>query len=365
MAHIMIIGTNMMNIYNHRLELIHALLDLKHEVSVVCPAGGEEENLIKLGVRFIDTPVDNRGTSPKNDFRLLLRLIKIFKEERPDIVLTFYTKTNIYGGIACRITSTPYIENITGIGSMGTSRGLLSKFVFMLYKYAIKDADMVFFQNTQNQNFFNDRNIKLKGQKLLPGSGVSLSRFKLLPYPSSLPIKFAFISRVLREKGIDEYLAMAKCIKREYPDTIFYVIGPYSSEYEDILLSAAKDGIIEVVGKTMDVIKFLKETHCTIFPSFYGEGMANVLLESAASGRPVITTDVPGCGEAVDDCVTGFVVRPQDSEDLIRIVKRFIELPNEDRKVLGINGRKKMESEFDRNIVVEAYLNEINKILKQ
>lgn len=360
----MIVGTNMMNIYNHRLELIKRLLGLNHQVCIVAPRGGEEKSLEKLGVRFIDTPVDNRGTNPINDLRLMMSLIRVFKREEPDVILTFYTKTNIYGGLAARLTHIPYIENITGLGSAVSKGGIIGKIMLVLYSNAVRKARIVFFQNRQNRQFFHDHNVPLIDEKLLPGSGVSLERFSIQPYPASDNLDFVFISRVLKEKGIYEYVEAAKSIKQRYPGTTLHVIGPYDEEYAEYLHQAEKDGIITVHGKVFNVPDFIRNSHCTVFPSYYAEGMANVLLESAASGRPLITTDMPGCGETVDDGVTGFVVKPQNSNDLKEKIERFIALSHEEKRNMGIAGRKKMEREFDRKIVTEAYISEINKILK-
>lgn len=360
----MIIGTNMMNIYHHRLELINELMGLGHNVSIVAPAGGEEKKLIEMGVKFIDTPVSNRGTNPIKDLHLCYRLVRIIRQEKPDVVLTFYTKTNIYGGLACRVTGTPYIENITGLGTAVANGGLLSKIMIVLYGQAVRNASIVFFQNTANVRFFDDKHIRLKAKKLLPGSGVSLKRFKKLDYPSAPPTQFVYISRILREKGIYEYIDAARIIRQKFPDTVFHVIGPFTDEYRELLDTAEKDGIIKVHGKQYDIIPFLKESHCTIFPSFYGEGMANILLESAASGRPIITTEVPGCGEAVEDGKTGYVVKAQDSADLAAKIESFMNMNDDERKAMGDEGRRKMEREFDRQIVIDAYVSEINKILQ-
>ena len=364
MASIMIIGTNMMNIYNHRLELIKSLLSLNFQVSVVAPKGGEEKSLLSMGVRFIDTPVDNRGTNPKNDLRLLKSLIRIIKNENPDVILTFYTKTNIYGGLACRFTSTPYIENITGLGSAIANGGFKQKIMIWLYKQAVKDASIVFFQNTHNQLFFKEKRIRTKKTHLLPGSGVSLERYLPLPYPSSNTIEFLFISRVIKEKGIDEYLEAAKAITKKYPNTVFHVIGPAEDKYIPILEEHQRNGYIKYHGKLFDIKPLLLKSHCTVFPSYYAEGMANVLLESAASARPIITTNLPGCGETVEGGKTGYVVKHQDSSDLISKIEKFILLPFEEKKNMGLNGRAKMEKEFDRNIITDAYINEIKLILK-
>lgn len=364
MANIMIIGTNMMSIYNHRLELIKQLLELKHKVMVVTPFSGEELDLINLGVTCIDIKLETRGKNPVHDLILLKNLIAIFRKKRPDIILTFYTKTNIYGGLAARICRIPYIENITGVGSAISNGGIMARVMMFLYSCAVRNAHMVFFQNTQNQTLFHNKHISLKREKLLPGSGVSLERYPIVPYPNTENLQFLFISRVLKEKGIFEFVEAAREIKHEHPNYTFHVIGPYDEEYEKYLIDAQANNIVMVHGKVFNVGDFIKDSHCTIFPSYYAEGMANVLLESAASGRPIITTGLPGCGETVDDGVTGYIVRPKDISDVVSKIRKFISLSNDEKKAMGEAGRKKMERQFDRRIVVDAYVDEINEILQ-
>lgn len=364
MHKILIIGTNMMNIYNHRLEMIKRFLSLGMQVVIVAPAGGEEKKLIDLGVNFIDTPVDNRGSNPISDLSLLRRLIKILKQENPDVVLTFYTKTNIYGGLACRITKTPYIENITGLGSAIANGGVMQKVMLFLYRNAVKGTSKLFFQNTQNQEFFKAHDIQPDGE-LLPGSGVSLTRFQPIHYPSDNTIEFVFISRIIREKGIYEYLDAAREIRKRHHNTVFHVIGPCDNESKSDIDQAHQDGTIVYHGKLFDIRPILTKSHCTVFPSYYAEGMANVLLESAASARPIITTNLPGCGETVDDGVTGFLVKEKDSENLIEVLTKFINLTNDEKREMGLRGRKKMEHEFDRDIVTDAYVKAITKILSK
>jgi galacturonosyltransferase len=362
---VMIVGTNMMSIYSHRLELIKELLSLGFRVIVVAPGSGEEKLLEQLGGYFIDTPVDNRGTNIKHDLQLIAHLIHIIKKVHPQVVLTFYTKTNIYGGIACRLTGTPYIENITGLGSAVSGGGIMQKFMLFLYGQAVKSASMVFFQNTSNQQFFNGHHIAVRNSHLLPGSGVSLERFTLLPYPKATAVpEVVFISRILREKGIEQYVDAAKIVKETYPDVVFHVVGPCDAEYESYIETAVREGIIQYHGKVFDVKPFIERSQCTVFPSFYAEGMANVLLESAACGRPIITTSLPGCGEVVDDGVTGYVVRAQDTSDLADKMLKFLRLTSEERVAMGLNGRKKMEREFDRRIVIQAYVDAINDVVK-
>lgn len=363
MAKVLIVGTNTMALYNHRRELIMRLREDGLEVVIVAPSGGEERELISMGCKFINTSIDTRGLNVLHDIKLLLRLVSIIRKERPDVILTFYTKTNIYGGMAARITRTPYIENITGLGTALAHEGFSQKSMLALYRIALKKAGMIFFQNKQNEDFFHSRGIREDVGILLPGSGVSLRRYQPLPYPEGDDVEFLFISRVLKEKGIYEYIEAARQIRREFPNTKFHVAGPADHDYQDAIAKAVSEGLIIYYGKVYDIHPLLEMTHCTVFPSYYPEGMANILLESSASGRPVITTDCPGCGETLTDGVTGYVVRPHDADDLVDKMRTFIRLPYSDKKNMGLAGRKKMEAEFDRDIVIDEYLNQITKIL--
>lgn len=363
---ILIVGTNMMNIFHHRLELIKALISSDYEVLVAAPKGREVEQLTKTGCRFINLDVDNRGTNIKNDLLLVLNLRKICKREKPDVMLTFYTKTNIYGGLVARWLKIPYIENITGLGSsFAKGEGRLYKIMAFLYKNAVKRAEIVFFQNTSNLKFFKDRQLYDGPYKMLPGSGVSLERYQVLPYPDSEGTEFLFVSRILREKGIVEYVKAAEKVGHRHRDVTFHVAGPCDPQFEDMLHDADKRGVIKYHGKVYDMHSLYSGIHCTVLPSYYPEGMANVLLESAACGRPIITTALPGCGETVDDKVTGIVVKERDVEDLADAMERFVEMPREQRIDMGKAGRKKMEREFDREIVTREYMEAICGIINK
>lgn len=359
---ILIVGTNMMNIYHHRLELIKALLPF-YNVVVAAPRGGEEKKLEDIGCRFVHIAVDNRGTNIIRDLRLMKNLRTLYQRENPDVILTFYTKTNIYGGLVARSLNIPYISTICGLGTSLASDGLLSKIMIMLYREAVKRAHVLFFQNTSNREFFLGRGIYAGRHDLLPGSGVSLERHSLYPYPEPKGLKFLFASRILKEKGIDEYIGAAKRIRKEYPDSKFYVVGPAEEYYENILNKAHEEGDIVYLGKLPEVGNILEEVHCNILPSYYPEGMANILLESAASGRPVITTSLPGCRETVDHEVTGFIVNPGDVDHLTDTVRKFIKMDHSHKKEMGLAGRRKMEKEFDRKIVTARYLEEIKNLI--
>ena len=355
----------MMNVYNHRLELITTLLKNGYSVNVAAPYGVESEALIKLGVCFYDIDVENRGTNIKADLNLITTLYKLIKRIKPNVVLTFYTKTNIYGGIAARLAGVPYIENITGLGSALSGSGRIQKLMKSLYKYAVEKAEIVFFQNKSNLKFFQENRLWKGRYELLPGSGVNLERFKPLPYPQLEVTNLLFISRILKEKGIDEILEAARVMKKNNDRVSFHVVGPCEPKYDTIVKKAHIEGLIHYYGKVEDTTSFLQDCHCFVYPSYYAEGMANVLLEAAASGRPLITTNLPGCGETVENDKTGFIVKERDSKSLISAIKRFISLTPSEKQKMGEEGRHKMENEFNRQIVVDAYLKEINHIVKE
>ena len=360
---ILILANNDIGLYNFRKELIEKLIELKNEIYISLPYGERVNDLINIGCKFLKTEVDRRGTNPIKDFKLLISYIKIFKEVKPDIVLTYTIKPNIYGGIVARFKKVPYICNITGLGTATEKKSIVQRLILFLYKIALKNVKCCFVQNEENLQFLKTN--KITGEekyKLIPGSGVNLEHFKLLPYPEEKEkIKFLFISRIMKEKGIDQYLETAKYITKKYRNTEFHILGFCEQEYEETLNKLQEEKIICYHGLQKDVIPFLKECSCLIHPSYYPEGMSNVLLEASASGRPVITTNRSGCREIVEDGQTGFIVNQKDSKDLIEKVENFIKIPNEQRKQMGLAARKKVEREFDRNIVIDAYLKEIER----
>lgn len=346
-------------LYNFRLELVECLLHNKYDVYICLPYGEKVDKMIDMGCNFIPVEIDNRGTNPFRDIKLLKSYIRLIKDVKPDVILMYTTKVDIYAGIASRILKIPYIMNISGLGTALEFKGPLQKIMISLYKIAAKDAQCLFFQNMENYNFFKERNIYKGKSLLIPGSGVNLKRWYLMEYPDDEIIEFLFIARVIKEKGIEEYLETAKQIRKEYPNTIFHVLGPCDGEYKSILKEYEKEGYIKYHGMIQDTRVFLKNAHCTIHPSFYPEGISNVCLESAACGRPVITTNRSGCKDTVDDGVTGFIFEQRKTEQLIECVRKFLDMSNEERKQMGIAGRIKMENEFSREIVVDAYMKEI------
>lgn len=363
MKKILILINHDAGLYYQRKELIEKLIKDGNEVHISLPNGANIENLKKLGCIFHDTYINRRGTNIIKDFKLFLKYLKMIKQIKPDAVLTYTIKPNIYGGMASKIRKIPYIANVTGLGTALENEGVIQKLSIFLYKIALKKVKCCFVQNEGNLQFLKNHKI-LKDEskyKLIPGSGVNLEKFKILDYPKKDDkINFLFISRIMKEKGIDYYLETAKYIKEKYKNTEFYILGFCEEEYEKRLKDLQEQGIIKYEGRQNDIIPYLKISSCVIHPSYYPEGMSNVLLEASASGRPIITTNRNGCKEAVDDGKTGFIVETKNLEQLKEKVEMFINMPNEERKQMGISARKKMEKEFDRNIVINAYMKELN-----
>lgn len=363
MRKILILANALGGLYTFRRELIAELLREGYEVIISAPQGKKAAFFTGMGCRFIETPVKRRKMGFLQDLKLFFIYKRIIRSLSPDIVLTYTIKPNIYGGIACSRLHIPYIANITGLGSALEKKGLLRRLTLSLYRKALKDAHCVFFQNRSNKQFMEDRKVFGGKHRLIPGSGVNLEHFTLMEYPPQGTLNFLFVSRVMKENGIEEYLAAAQEIRARHCDTVFHVVGICEEDYRDWLQGLEEKGVIQFHGPQEDVREFYRISHCTVYPTYYPEGMSNVLLESAACGRPVITTDRPGCREAVVDGVSGFLVREKDTTDLVEKLEAFIGLPYDEKKTMGLAGRAKVKVEFDRQIVVDAYLKEIGHCL--
>lgn len=350
-------------LHSFRKEVMKAIVDEGYQLYISVPDTDDEriEYFKGIGCHIVKTDFSRRGMNPIDDLKLLLRYRKIIKKLKPKAVLSYTIKPNVYGGIACRLTGTPLIANVTGLGDAIENGGWLQKLTVSLYKLGIGKAKQVFFQNPSNKATCLKYGIADNKAIVLPGSGVNLDYHTYQEYPAEGVIKFLYIARLQKDKGTGEFFEAAKAIKEKYPQTEFQVLGWKEGDYERQLSELTANGVINYLGTTSDVRPFLKDIHCTIMPSYH-EGMSNVNLESAANGRPVITTDVPGCRETVDDGVTGFYCEAKNSKSLIAVVERFIALPWEEKKLMGENGRKKVEREYDRQIVVKVYLETINKL---
>lgn len=361
MKKILILANNDIGLYNFRKELLERLLKENYKVYISLPMGDRVKEMEEMGCHYIETEINRHGMNPFQDLKLLLYYKKIMKECKPDYVLGYTIKPNIYGAIAARTKKIPFIANITGLGSAVENESVVQKILIMLYKFAFRDVKKVFFQNTANMQFFESKKIALGKYGLLPGSGVNLERYEMLDYPEAEKYHFLFISRIMKEKGIDQYLEAAQKIRGKYKNTEFHICGFCEEEYEEKLQKLQKEGTITYHGLINDVSGFLKGIHCVVHPTYYPEGLSNVLLEACASGRPIITTNRPGCREVVESGKNGFVVEEKNAADLYDKIEQFILMPNEEKKSMGLYGRKKVENEFNRQIVIEAYMKEINE----
>ena len=360
---ILVLTNFIAGLYSFRKEVMKAIVDAGYELYISVPDTDDErvEYFKGIGCKIIRTDFNRRGMNPLADFKLMLNYRRLIKQLKPVDVLSYTIKPNVYGGIACRLTKTPQIANVTGLGDAIENGGWLQKLTVTLYKIGIGKAKQVFFQNRSNKEACLRFGVADEHAIVLPGSGVNLTHHTYQEYPDDGVIKFLYIARLQKDKGTGEYFEAAKAVKAKYPQTEFQLLGWKEGDYEGQLNELVDKGIINYLGTTSDVRPYLKDVHCTIMPSYH-EGMSNVNLESAANGRPVITTDVPGCSETVDDGVSGLYCEAKSSESLIAAIERFIVMPWEEKKLMGVNGRKKVEKEFDRNIVVKAYMDAISII---
>jgi galacturonosyltransferase len=363
---ILVLSNDTTYTYNLRNEVLERLVNDGHEVVVVSKPLLLQDELKALGCRLIDLNTNRHGTNPISDLGLLMQFRRIIKAEKPDLVLTYNIKPNAYGGMACRMTKSHYIPNITGLGTALEYPGIMQKITSKLYKWGVAGADCVLFQNEENQRFFETHRMLRNGTRtrLLPGSGVSLKRHHAMPYPADDgKIHFLFIARIMQAKGIDLYLGAAKRIHEKHPNAVFHICGLCDDEkYNGLLKEAEKNGYILYHGEQKDMVPFFEMAHCIVHPSYYPEGMSNVLLEAAAHCRPIITTDRSGCRETVEDGKTGFVIPIKDEDALVNALERFLSMSWEQKRDMGLAGRAKVEREFDRQLVVEVYMDEVGKL---
>ena len=362
MKKILILANLDMGLYNFRKELLQRLLSDGYEVYISLPMGPRVADMEKMGCRFIETPVDRRGMNPLADFKLFLTYRKILKQVQPDAVLTYTVKPNIYGGLACRMAKVPYLSNITGLGSAVHNGGAVAKLLMMLYRLSAKYASCLFFQNSQNLEFFKEKKAIAQNYVLLPGSGVNIREYTYEKYPSQEdPLSFLFIGRLMRDKGVGELVEAARNIRRDHPEITFDLVGFCEEGYQETFEALNEGNVVNALGQQQNVREFITTHSATVLPSYH-EGTANVLLESAASGRPCIASRIPGCMEIIDDGVTGYVFEARNASALEIALRKFICLSYEERKQMGVLGRLKMEREYDRDIIIEHYLREIGKV---
>ena len=356
MKKILILANDVTTILQFRCELVTALVEEGHKVTVSVPRNDRIPEIEALGAKVVETEVARHGKNPFEDLKLLNNYKKLLKKIKPDIVLSFTIKPNVYGGMACGSLKIPYVANVTGLGVVSDD-GIMQKLMLWLYKKGLKKAKCVFFQNQDNEQFFREKKIVSGRTELLPGSGVNTEKFSFVDYPEEKTTNVVFVGRIITDKGVFELADAARHLLNNR-DLKFTVVGDveYGSRNPFADLSN-----VECVGFHKDVRPYLKDAHAIVLPSYH-EGMANVLLEAAASGRPILASNIPGCRETFDEGVTGFGFQVKDADSLTAVIKKFVALPYEQKRAMGEAGRKKIEREFDRKIVIKKYLNQINSL---
>ena len=366
MKKILILSNSSGGLYNFRFELIKKLTDLNYEVFFSVPqdiTDNKVKLLIETGANFIHTPMNRRGMNPIEDLKLINLYKKIIKDINPDIILTYTIKPNIYGNYVANKLGIPVIMNITGIGS-SLSTGKLKSIIKKMYKYGCSKANTIFFQNEENRNFFiSNKLVNERKTILIPGSGVNIEKFKPTEKSSKDNlIKFLFIGRLMKDKGIEEYLEAAEKLTKEYSNLEFHILGSFEEEKYRSIIKQNKNNRIKYLGTSNDVRNEIREVNCIINPSYH-EGMSNVLLEGAAMGKPLIASNIPGCKEIIEDGKNGLLFEPKSVKDLEKKIIKFINLSDEERKKMGQRSREKVKKEFDRNLVIDEYIKVIKFIL--
>ena len=357
---VLFLSNHFITLYSFRRELIERLVKLGHRVVLSMPA--DEQNAIfrDLGCEIIETPMSRRGLNPLEDMALLRRYRRIMKEVRPDIIFSYTSKPDIYGSMASTALGLRQVCNITGRGNSLAYDNALAAVVRSLYRVSIRNCYKVFFQNADDRDYFIRHRIVKDNWALIPGSGVNLSQHTPAPMPDDGEIRFLYIGRIMSVKGIDQLLDCAVAVRRRHPNTRFLLAGFVEQEqYKEKIREYQAQGYIEHLGFQKDIDAVIRRCHCTILPSHGGEGVPNAVLESAAVGRACIVSNVPGSRDAVEDGVTGYLFEPGSSAALIEKAERFLALSKEQREQMGLAGREKVAREFDREIVIRAYLDEV------
>lgn len=347
---IMVITNHSYMLWQFRRELI-AKLQESYEVILVMPFVGHEEDFQNMGLKCMDVQLERRGSNPLKDFKLMNTYRDILKAERPDLVITYSIKPNIYAGLACGKLGIPFCANVQGLGTAFESKGM-AQFVTMLYKKALSKASIVFFENQANAGEFCKRGIINNEKiKVLNGAGINLKHYELQEYPDNPVIHFLYLGRIMVEKGIEELFVAADRLEAEGENFVLDLVGFFEEEYKDRANDLIRRKYVEFHGFQSESRPYYGKADCVVLASYH-EGMSNVLLEAASTGRPLITSNIPGCKEAVDEGETGYLVKAKDPDHLYQAMKSMVKLTREQRENMGRKGRAKMEREFAKEEVV-------------
>ncbi|MBE1290334.1 MAG: glycosyltransferase [Rhodobacteraceae bacterium] len=361
--HVLLTGNTTFKLANFRESLIRRLLADGHRVTVVAPPDEYVMKIQALGCDFVPLQMDRNGASPISEARLLLSIFMVIRRTKPDVVFSYTIKNNIYSGIACRGLGIPFVPNVTGLGPVFNARGLLNRTVRALYGVAFGKARAVFFQNSSDIMLFTGSRLVSKDRaRLLPGSGVDLNRFAASPLPESGEgIRFLLVARLLWDKGVGVYADASRKVRETFPQVRFQLLGPLDPDSESGISGAqvdewSREGMVDYLGTTHDVLPFLQAAHCVVLPSYYREGTPRSLLEAGAVGRPIITTDMPGCRDVIINGETGFLVAPRDADQLAEACESFLKLSPKAQAEMGVASRRHIAQSYDEEIVIDAYL---------
>ena len=361
------------NLFNFRASLIRKLISSGYEVIALAPKDRYVEQLESLGCRFIDLEMDNKGKNPLQDLKLIWSYVRILKTEKPDLCLFYTVKPNIYGSLASSLCGIPFINNVSGLGSVFIQGGWLKILICLFYKLSFKKSNKVFFQNRDDLKFFCEKKlVKYELTDVLPGSGIDLQRFrpvvKKIFKSTNSPFRFILISRMLKDKGVIEYVMAAQLLKKSNIHAEFCLLGFLDVQNPGaISRQQMKDwtdqGFVNYLGESEDVREHIQLADCVVLPS-YREGTPRSLLEAAAMGKPIITTNVVGCKEVVENRVNGLLCEEKNMQNLACKMKEMVSLSDAQRNLMGKMGRLKMEKDFDENIVINKYLEVIKYSLR-
>lgn len=363
---ILIVANDAIGLENFRGMLIEQIIKKGHTVSIILPKTDvdlqveAESNLKSMGCRLYHVTLERRSMNPIKDLKLILLYRNCLKRISPEMVITYTIKPNIYMGGLCAVSGIIYVANITGLGSAFQNEGITKTIISVLYKLALIKAKTVFFENKENMKIMIKKGIvNNKNACLLKGAGVDIYKFSYLEYPKDdKDVEFLFIGRVMREKGIDELFTSMKKLVAQGEKCRLSILGMFEEDYLEKIKRYEKEGWLTYYGLQKDIRPYIKKSHCFVLPSWH-EGMANTNLENAASGRPIITSNIHGCMEAVVNGKSGFLIEKKNSESLYKAMKEFIDLPYEEKKEMGINGRKFIVQNFDKRQVVKETMNHL------
>lgn len=359
-------------VHNFRRHLISALRSSGSEVTVLSPRDAYVSRIESLGAKHVHLEMRNASTNPLIEATTIIGIVRKLYRQRPDALLTFTPKVNIYCALAARMLNIPVIANVSGLGRGFVERGWIRTVSRLLYSFAFTHPRFVFFQNADDMAEFINGNLVPRHRSVrIPGSGVDLERFRRDSRTSSDgDVRFLFLSRLVREKGVVEYVEAARRLKSRFTTAKCRLLGFFdptnpSAVQPKEVYQWNDEGIVEYLGATDDVIPFLADADCVVLPSYYREGVPRSLLEAASMELPIITTNMPGCREVVEDGITGYVCKPRDVADLTEKMLRMVAHSKEERRAMGAAGRDKMIREFDERNVLRIYADAIATVLEE